>query len=104
MKMCVTKPMVWVHSGPWTILGHIFVLLRNVYCGGYFGQQVCMAYVTKRKIALLDAKQDPKMGQLNSPWSTYGESANYTNERACMINVLLPTLVYRIAHILEEMH
>ena len=37
-----------------------------------------MAYVTKRKSALPDAKRDPEMGQLNSPWPTYGGSANYT--------------------------
>ena len=36
-----------------------------------------MAYVTKRKIALSNAKRDPEMGQLNSPWPTYGVSANY---------------------------
>ena len=37
-----------------------------------------MAYVTKRKSALPDAKRDPEMGQLNSPWPTYVGSANYT--------------------------
>jgi len=37
-----------------------------------------VAYVTKRKSALPDAKRDPEMGQLNSPWPTYGGSANYT--------------------------
>ena len=37
-----------------------------------------MAYVTKRKSALPDAKREPEVGQLNSPWSTYGGSANYT--------------------------
>ena len=47
-------------------------------CDGYVGRQVSMAYVTKRKIALPDAKRDPEMGQLNSPWPTYGGSANYT--------------------------
>ena len=62
----------------WAILGHIFVFLRNLYCGGYFGRQVSMAYMTKRKIALPGAKRDPEMGQLNSPWPTYGGSANYT--------------------------
>ena len=36
-----------------------------------------MAYVTVRQSALPDAKRDPKMCQLNSPWPTYG-SANYT--------------------------
>ena len=47
-------------------------------CDGYVGRQVSMAYVTKRKIALPEAKRDPEMGQLNSPWPTYGGSANYT--------------------------
>ena len=37
-----------------------------------------MAYVTKHKSALPDAKRDPEVGHLNSPWSTYGGSANYT--------------------------
>ena len=37
----VTKPMVWGHNGYMghPIMGHIFVFLRNVYCGGYFGRQ-----------------------------------------------------------------
>ena len=37
-----------------------------------------MAYVTERQSALPDAKPEPEMGQLNSPWPTYGGSANYT--------------------------
>ena len=36
-----------------------------------------MAYVIERQSALPDAKRDPEMGQLNSPWPTYGGSANY---------------------------
>ena len=31
-----------------------------------------MAYVTKRKSALPDAKQDSEVGRFNTPWSTYG--------------------------------
>ena len=34
--------------------------------------------MTKRKSALPDAKRDPEMGQSDSPWPTYGGSANYT--------------------------
>ena len=34
----VTKPMVWGHSGDMGHTGTFFVLLRNVYCGGYFGR------------------------------------------------------------------
>ena len=54
-----------------------------------------MAYVTERQSALPDAKRDPKMDQLNSPWPTYGGRPStlwvylvpfgrYTWERACL--------------------
>jgi len=33
-----------------------------------------MAYVTERKSALPDAKPEPEVGQLVSPWSTDGGS------------------------------
>ena len=44
-----------------------------------------MAYVTERQSALPDAKLEPEMGQLNSPWSTYGGSANYTMGLSCTV-------------------
>ena len=37
-----------------------------------------MAYVTERQSDLPDAKPEPDVGQLVSPWSTYGGSVDYT--------------------------
>ena len=40
-KNFIALPNRWCGDilGPWAILGHIFVFLRNLYCGGYFGRQ-----------------------------------------------------------------
>ena len=46
----VTKPRVWGHSE--YILGHIFVFLRNLYCGGYFGRQASRTKKTSRNIGV----------------------------------------------------
>ena len=64
-----------------------------------------VAYVTKRKSALPDAKRDPEVGQLNSPWPTYGGRpttlwvylvpfGRYTWERACLKTAKFFSLIF----------
>ena len=65
---------LWVYLIPFSR----YTWERALICSGTLKQANAVAYVTKRKIALPDAKRDPEMGQLNSPWPTYGGSANYT--------------------------
>ena len=50
---------------------HALAMLANGYL------LICIPDV-KSQSALPDAKRDPEMGQLKSPWPTYGGSANYT--------------------------